>query len=224
MEEDFSPYVPDFFHDCRMFQSLFHCLESISEREPLLEIAKKIRWKQRQRRCFQWSSMDLFCFVVQKLSPRAATGGEPQNIISQTKKFRPFAIRFFHLNHSIPSLPLLSEPSSPTKPVSTVLQKFAHTDTLTLRYAGKRIYLDVSSFLHLTNINYVCNFIITFVLYSQSLAQTPKTLGITAVSKTLGITADLSKVKRGKAKNQKPKQNRNRNRIPRLRRLWYGKI
>ena len=40
MEEDFSPYVPDFFHDCRIFQSLFHCLESISEREPLLEIAK----------------------------------------------------------------------------------------------------------------------------------------------------------------------------------------
>ena len=141
---------------------------------------KKFRWKQRQRRCFQWSSMTYF--VVQNLSPRAATGGEPQNNISQTKKFRPFAIRFFHLNHSIPSLPLLTEPSSPTKPESTVLQKFAHTDTLTLRYAAKRIYLDVSSFLHLTNINYVYNFIITFVFYSQSLAQTPKTLGITAVS------------------------------------------
>ena len=87
---------------------------------------KKFRWKQRQRRCFQWSSMTYF--VVQKLSPRAATGGEPQNIISQTKKFRPFAIRFFHLTYSIPSLPLLTEPSSPTKPESTVLQKFSHTD------------------------------------------------------------------------------------------------
>ena len=136
---------------------------------------KKFRWKQRQRRCFQWSSMTYF--VVQKLSPRAATGGEPQNIISQTKKFRPFAIRFFHLTYSISSLPLLSEPSSPTKPESTVLQKFAHTDTLS--YGGERIYLDVSSFLHLTNIHYVYNFIIKVVFYSQSLAQTPTTLGIT---------------------------------------------
>ena len=76
-------------------------------------------------------------FVVQAKFVRHAQqqeASEPLNNISQTIKFRPFAIRFSYLNHTIPSLPLLTHPSSPAKPESAVLLKFAHTHSL--RYAS----------------------------------------------------------------------------------------
>jgi len=89
MEEDFSPYVPDFFHDCRMFQSLFHCLESISEREPLLEIAKNFAGNNAKGVV----SREIQILLVRR-RPQEARGkgrdpltreGSPKNYISQIK-------------------------------------------------------------------------------------------------------------------------------------------
>jgi hypothetical protein len=75
-----------------MFQSLFHCLESISEREPLLENAKNFPGNNAEGVVSREIQI-LFCEKTAARSKRQGAGGEPQKLHFSNKRLDPFTIQ-----------------------------------------------------------------------------------------------------------------------------------